>query len=201
MMPDFNTPGLTSQSLMCGNSRQWHRWGEPLAAGLNLAYTIGYMNSAAWSFAVAAIGSALYIFICWQRHMIAETTLWLYYLAMAGYGMVVIEGAWPNPLPVASWKAHALSIIIGLGAWAIVYVGLKRYSNAWRPGLDAFTTVGSLVATYWMLQFVQANWLYWIVINAAGIALYSSRKMTWTTLLFVVYTALAIEGWFDFFAW
>jgi nicotinamide mononucleotide transporter len=115
--------------------------------------------------------------------------------------MVVIEGAWPDPLPVAPWKSHALSIIIGLCAWATVTVGLKRYSNAWRPGLDAFTTVGSLLATYWMLQFVQANWLYWIVINAAGIALYSSRKMTWTTGLFIVYTALAIEGWFDFFAW
>ena len=62
MMLDINSPGLTAQSLLPGNSRRWHRWGEPLAAGLNLAYTIGYMNAAAWSFAVAALGSALYNF-------------------------------------------------------------------------------------------------------------------------------------------
>jgi len=52
-----------------------------------------------------------------------------------------------------------------------------------------------------MLQFVHANWLYWIVVNAAAVILYSGRRMHWTVGLFILYTALAIEGWFDFFQW
>ena len=58
--------------------KAWHRWGEPVAATLNLTYTIGYMNAASWSFLVAALGSTLYLVICWQRQMLAEAFLWLY---------------------------------------------------------------------------------------------------------------------------
>ena len=179
--------------------KAWHRWGEPVAAVLNLTYTIGYMNAASWSFLVAALGSTLYLVICWQRQMLAESFLWLYYIGMAGVGMVAVEEAWPDPLPVAHWQEHVLSIACALFLWGIVTTILKRRGRAWRPGLDAFTTVGSLLATYWMLQFVHANWLYWMVVNSAAIVLYGSRKMKWTVGLFVLYTLLAIEGWFDFF--
>lgn len=179
----------------------WHRWGEPVAAGLNLAYTIGYMNAATWSFIAAAAGSALYLLICWQRQIVAESALWIYYLVMAGYGMIAVQGSWPDPLPVVAWSTHLISIGIGLVLWAFAAIALKRFSKSWRPGLDSFTTIGSLLATYWMLHFVEANWLYWIVVNAAAVFLYHSRKMRWTTGLFILYTALAIEGWFDFFQW
>ena len=49
-----------------------------------------------------------------------------------------------------------------------------------------------------MLQFVHANWLYWIVVNAVSIVLYASRGLRWGTGLFVLYTLLALEGWFNF---
>ncbi|MBV42540.1 MAG: hypothetical protein CL834_05855 [Crocinitomicaceae bacterium] len=193
--------GLPSKVRGASDGRAWHRWGEPLAAALNLAYTIGYMHAAAWSFHLAALGSSLYLLICWQRRILAESFLWFYYIAMALIGITAVEEAWPNPLPVASDLEHLISIIIALGIWGAATLLLRKYSKAWRPGLDAFTTVGSLLATYWMLKFVHANWLYWIVVNAAAVILYSGRKMHWTVGLFILYTALAIEGWFDFFQW
>ena len=97
---------------------------------------------------------------------------------------------------ISNWCTHALSIGVGLVAWWAL--GRFFQGKSWRPRLDAFTTVGSLVATYWMLQFVHANWLYWIVVNAVSIVLYASRGLRWGTGLFVLYTLLALEGWFNF---
>lgn len=163
---------------------------------LNLAYTLGYQAGAAWTFLAGGLGSLLFLMVCWQRQMKLEAALWLYYIGMAIYGAWAVQGAWPDPLPTASLQAHATSIALSAIAWW----GLQRYftSKTWWPKLDAFTTVGSLLATYWMLQFVHANWLYWMVVNAAAIVLYSSRGLKWGTLLFIAYTLLSIEGWFNF---
>lgn len=181
---------------MSEDKPRWHRWGEPLAVVLNLAYTLGYQAGASWAFLAAGVGSLLFLWVCWQRRMKLEAALWLYYIGMAVYGALAVQDAWPDPLPTASLSAHGISIAIGLVCWW----GLQRYFNGrtWRPKLDAFTTVGSLLATYWMMQFVHANWLYWMVVNAAAIFLYASRGLKWGTLLFVVYTLLSIEGWFNF---
>ena len=52
-----------------------------------------------------------------------------------------------------------------------------------------------------MLQFVQANWLYWMVIDVVAIALYWKRGLYWGAALFTLYALLAVEGWFDFVPW
>ena len=181
---------------MSDGKRSWHRWGEPLAVVLNVAYTLGYQAGAPWTFVVGGAGSAVFLLICWQRRMKLEALLWLFYIGMAVYAGLAVQEAWPDPLPVASLSAHALSIAIGAAGWWALNRAFR--GKSWKPGLDAFTTVGSLVATYWMMQFVHANWLYWMVINAASVALYSSRGLKWGTALFVVYTLLAVEGWFNF---
>ena len=139
-----------------------------------------------WSF----VGNAK----CWRRHFSGCITSEWHALEWS-----LLRKLGPIHSPLRSWQEHVLSIACALFLWGMATTILKRRGRAWRPGLDAFTTVGSLLATYWMLQFVHANWLYWMVVNSAAIVLYSSRKMTWTVGLFVLYTLLAIEGWFDFF--
>lgn len=178
-------------------SRKWHRWGEPLAVALNLSYTLGYQKMAWWTFPAGALGSLIFLGICWNRRLVAESFLWVYYVGMAVYGAFTVQAAWPDPLPVASLEAHGISISIGLASWFLLYFMLRRTRRAFRPGLDSFTTVGSIIATYWMLQFVEANWLYWIVINAAAVWLYWERGLRWGAGLFVLYTFISIEGWFD----
>ena len=95
----------------------WHRWAEPLAVALNIAYTLGYQAGEAWAFPAGGLGSALFLVICWQRQLKLEAFLWLYYIGMAVYGAWAVQSAWPDPLPTASLEAHALSIGVGLVAW------------------------------------------------------------------------------------
>ena len=44
---------------------------------------------------------------------------------------------------------------------------------------------------------VLENWLYWIVIDIVSIYLYFSRDLQLTSLLFLVYTVIAIFGYFS----
>ena len=180
---------------------KWHRWGEPFAAGLNLLYTIGYLQGLDLSFLCAGIGSILFALICWQRALIAESALWVFYVGMAVYGYWVVQESWPDPLPIARHELHAISIAIGIALWIVLAHLLSKFKRAELPRLDAFTTIGSLIATYWMLQFVQANWLYWMVINVVAIALYWRRGLYWGAGLYGLYTFLAMEGWFDWLPW
>jgi nicotinamide mononucleotide transporter len=181
--------------------QRWHAWGEPLAVALSLAYTIGYMQGAWWAFACGGLGAAILVQICWQRRLLAESALWLFYVGMAAYGAWVVQDAWPNPLPTATVFAHGISIGIGIGVWMITAGLLQKYSHATSPWMDSFTTIGSLVATYWMFAFVEANWLYWMVINTVAIVLYARKFLRWGAGLYFIYTLLAIEGWFDFLSW
>ena len=45
---------------------------------------------------------------------------------------------------------------------------------------------------------VLENWLYWIVIDVVSIYLYFNRDLHLTSLLFMLYTIIAIFG---YFAW
>ena len=52
-----------------------------------------------------------------------------------------------------------------------------------------------------MIQGDPANWLYWMVIDAVSIYLYAKRGMPWGALLFLVYTLMAVDGWFEGISW
>jgi nicotinamide mononucleotide transporter len=87
-------------------------------------------------------------------------------------------------------------VALGGLAWVALVPVLERLNSS-MPRLDAFTTVFSVVATWWMVQWDPINWLHWIVIDAVSICLYMKRGMPWGALLFAVYTALAVHGWLD----
>lgn len=96
---------------------------------------------------------------------------------------------------------HATSIVVGGLVWAGLTWWLRRRGEADLPGWDAFTTVGSLLATVWMVQFVHANWLYWIVVDAVAIGLYLRKRLFWGAGLMAIYTLLAVEGFWDLLSW
>ena len=74
---------------------------------------------------------------------------------------------------------------------------LSIYSTAKMPIIDSFTTVFSVIATYMVTKKVLENWLYWIVIDIVSVYLYFSRDLQLTSLLFVIYTIVAIFGYFS----
>lgn len=71
---------------------------------------------------------------------------------------------------------------------------IKKKLNAAMPYLDSFTTVFSIIGTFMMIEMLTENWIYWIVIDAVSIYLYSKRGLMLSALLYLVYVGLAING-------
>ena len=136
---------------------------------------------------------------CWKRNLQAETALHGFYLVMAGVGAWLVgQKTWS--IQHHGLGAHVVGLGLGVVCWALVVPVLKKRGSS-MPMLDAFTTVFSVVGTWWMIQGDPANWLYWIVIDVVSIFLYAKRGMPWGAFLFAVYTLLAVDGWFDGISW
>lgn len=186
-------------------------WIEALAVLLGLAYVILAAAESIWCWPAALLSVSLYIYICLEAQLLAETGLQVFYWIMA------IVGWWnwtrnkrrirsaendlrhpeTNSLPIRSWplRKHALVIALNLAGSLLLGWLLASYTEAANPYLDSFTTVFSLYTTWMVTLKVLENWLYWILIDTASVYLYASRDLYLTALLFILYTIIAALGY------
>ena len=150
-------------------------------------------NILCWIFAL--ISSVIYVYLCTLGNLYIEAVLNLFYIAMAIVGWV----AWNSPSAddrIQSWelKKHLLNIAAsGAGAY-LLGLCFDLWTDQAFPYVDAFTTVFSLGATFMIVRKVLENWIYWIIIDLVSIFLYHDRGYTLTSVLFGIYTLLAIIG-------
>jgi len=78
----------------------------------------------------------------------------------------------------------------------IAYV-LVQYTDSPVPYLDAVTTALSIVATWMLAKKKIEHWLVWVLVDAISIGLFIVKELYPTTVLFLVYTILAIYGFFE----
>ena len=170
---------------------------EYLAVLFSLAYVVLAARQNIWCWLFAVISVTLYIYICFTSKLFAETGLQVFYLCMAFYGYY----NWNKPESksnIIQWNLYKHFLIILLGGFFTFLMGfyLTIYSSAKMPIIDSFTTVFSIIATYMITKKILENWLYWIVIDIVSIYLYFSRDLQLTSLLFIIYTFIAIFGYF-----
>ena len=171
---------------------------ESAAVFFSILYVILAVKESIWCWAAAAISVSLYIYICYTAQLYTETGLQVFYLLMAFYGY----HQWNknnSTLKVKQWTTIKHLLILVLGALLTFLMGFyfTIYTNAAMPLVDSFTTVFSVFATYMITKKILGNWLYWIVIDAVSVYLYFSRDLHLTSLLFIVYTVIAIFGYFS----
>lgn len=173
---------------------------ESIAVVLSLAYVIlaAKENIAAWY--CAFISVSIYIYLCINAHLYAETFLQFFYLIMAVVGWYKwntksLKNLPSPPIIQLPIKTHLLNILISGTLTLITGFLLSNYTQAALPYLDAFTTIFSLYATWMVAKKVLENWLYWIAIDLVSFILYSSRNLYLSGLLYILYTLFAIYGY------
>lgn len=171
---------------------------ESTAVFFSVLYVILAIKENVWCWGAAAISVILYIYICYSAQLYPETGLQFFYLLMAIYGYYQWNKN-DNSLKIQQWTITKHLFILLLGALLTFLMGFyfSIYTNAAMPLVDSFTTVFSVFATYMVTKKVIENWLYWIVIDAVSVYLYFSRDLHLTSLLFIVYTVIAIFGYFS----
>jgi nicotinamide mononucleotide transporter len=171
---------------------------ESVAVFFSILYVILALKESIWCWGAAAISVTLYIYICYTAQLYPETGLQVFYLLMAFYGYYQWNKN-DSKLKIQQWTTTKHLLILLLGALLTFLMGFyfTIYTNAAMPLVDSFTTVFSVFATYMVTKKVLGNWLYWIVIDAVSVYLYFSRDLHLTSLLFIVYTVIAIFGYFS----
>ena len=156
-------------------------------------YLAAHQNNLCWLAAVISV--SLYIYICFNAKLYAETVLQVFYFLMAIYGFY----SWKknnSQLQISTWPIKKHLFIIFLGTILTFFLGFifSNFTDAEMPLVDSFTSVFSVFATYMVVKKILSNWLYFIIIDIISTYLYFSRDLHLTSLLFLLYTFIAVAG-------
>jgi len=175
---------------------------EVLAVVLGIAYLVLAMRESLWCWPAALVSTGAFLVVFWQVNLVMETALQIYYIVMAVYGWWHWRYGGPkeSALIIRRWRLpqHALALLSVLVLTMISGTLLSKQTDAALPYLDSFTTWGSILTTWMVTQKILENWLYWLVIDVAAVALYLDRDLYLTAGLFLIYLIIVIFG---FFAW
>ena len=170
---------------------------EILAIVLSLIYVFLAAREKISCWIFAAISVIMFAYLCFQANLYLVSLLQIFYLAMAIYGFIQWGKTKKVQIKKYNYKIHLAIVSSGLILTYFTGSIFKHYTNAAFPYLDSFTTIFSLFATIMVVRKILDNWLYWIIIDLVSIYLYFNRGLEFTSLLFFIYTIIAIFGYFS----
>lgn len=172
---------------------------EVLGAVTGLIYLYFSIRRNIWLWPVGIVTSAFYVYIFFQSKFYADMGLQVYYFFISFYGWHKWVKAKGNDGKVKISKADitqlSLYIILTLIITIIISYILINYTDSPLPVWDAFTTAGSILATWMLARKILENWLFWIIIDLISMGLYFYKGLYPTVLLFFVYSFMAVVGY------
>lgn len=172
---------------------------EAIAAGLGLIYLLLAVRRNLWCWLCAFISSAIYLALFAQQGIYMQAALQVVYLLMAIYGFLHWQhgrsSGGDGPIRSFSLAQHLIAAVAVLAATSLNGWLLGRDMDAASPYLDAFVAWGSIVTTWMVARRIIENWLYWIVVDGAGVWLFYSQGLLATALLFAVYLGIVVQGY------
>lgn len=167
--------------------------------GLIYIYFSIRQNILLWFFGI--INALLLIWVYFFAGIYAYMLLQFYYLFISIYGWIHWKKGGTNGgesvLPVTRINAKLAIILFftGLILTFIITLGLVYYTDSVIPRLDGFTTAFSIIATWMLARKIIEHWLIWVVVDLLSCGIYVFKHLYLMTVLFAVYTILAVFGY------
>ncbi len=181
--------------------RQMH-WAEMGAVAFGIVYVLLAARNNPWCWLWGILSCSLWTyadFVLFQLYI--DGILQIFYIVMGFVGiyMWLYGSKTKEQLPISSVSLAGHLIILFIGSLLSIGLGFlfATYTKTAAPFIDSFTTVFSVFATFMLVRRVKENWLYWIVTDLIYVALYFSRSAYLLSLLMVLYTIIAISGYFS----
>lgn len=175
---------------------------ELLATLLALAYVILALRQSLWCWPAALLSTILFTHVMWQSALLSDALLQLYYASMALYGwwrwqqLQKSSAVARGPVYEWRWQRHCVLIFATACAGWVLGAFMAHYTPADFAYIDAQTTAFSVMATILVARKLVSNWLYWVVIDAVSIYVYAQKHLYFLTGLFMLYTVIALVGYF-----
>jgi nicotinamide mononucleotide transporter len=144
-----------------------------------------------------AISSALYGVLFFQWDLFASALLQIVFIAaaIAGWFGWQPSGAKPGALR----NNYRIAILFGVIVASLLLAPLLMHFKAAAAMPDSFLFFGSLAAQILMVYEKFESWMLWFVVDAGYVLLYASQGLLFTTVLYAIFTVLAIVGWSKWF--
>ena len=173
---------------------------ELAAVALALAYVVLAVWRNMWCWLAAIVSSGIYVALLADKRLYMEAALNAFYVAMAVYGYWSWQRGRDAVGAVAvarlAPRAHVLGLLVVVAVSLLNGWLLSRFTDGARPYVDSLVTWSSVFATWLVARRVLENWLYWIAIDSVAALLYFDRQLAPTAVLFLIYTAISIHGYF-----
>lgn len=177
-------------------------WIEIVGAVLSLIYLFLSIKQkvSLWFFGI--VSSLFYVVVFFQTKFYADMSLQFYYIFISIYGWVNWEKAKEQtgkelPVRKASKRLWINLSIATLIIYCIYYLILARFTDSTIPKADSLVGALSIIGTWLLARKYIENWLVWIVVDGFCVGLYIYKGLFPTAILFVVYTILSIDGYWQ----
>ncbi len=176
---------------------------ELVATLFAVAYVILALKQSIWCWPAALLSTLLFTHVLWDSALLSDALLHVYYAGMAIYGwwrwqQLKQQAAGKSAVFEWPWQRHVLLISLTAMAGLLLGYWMANYTQADFAWIDAQTTAFSIVATWLVAKKLVSNWLYWVVIDVVCIFVYAQKHLYFLTALFMLYTIIALVG---YFAW
>lgn len=171
---------------------------EWLAAALGVINIVLLVRRSVWNFAFGMAMVALYVAVFREARLYGEAALQVFFFFAQGWGwwLWVRAGGGESRVPVrwldgisrAVWLMATAALSLNLG-WV-----MHRFTDAALPYADSAIT-GASIAAQLLLAFRRVeNWVLWIVIDLASIAVYLTKGLYPTAGLYALFLMLSVQG-------
>jgi nicotinamide mononucleotide transporter len=195
---------------------------ELFGAITGILYVILEIRQNIWLWPVGIITSAVYIWVFFTGKLYADMGLQGYYLVISILGWYWwVKGSGPRaqgsghkkddshfeggqgdvPTFREKLKVTRLSLKTGIILavvffllYFLMWIILDRLTDSPVPEWDSFITSLSIIATWMLARKIYEHWFLWIVVNIAAAALFFTRGLYPTVILYIVYCAMSFVG-------
>jgi nicotinamide mononucleotide transporter len=183
-------------------------WLEVLAFAFALACVACSVYEIHWGWPLLIVSSTLYGWLFYVNRLYGDVAVQAYFALSSVWGWwewvfgrrpaAAGEAAAPAAgLKVAhlARRARLATLAAWLAGWPLIGAALAACTDSDVPYFNAFPTAGSFIAQLLMgLKYVEC-WPAWIVVDASSAALYSTKSLWLTSILYLVFASLAMVGW------
>lgn len=158
------------------------------------------MSNKAWP--IGMLATAVNGWLYWDKGIYADMLLEVFYFLSMCYGWYL----WRKPQTSAhkapssalnrlsSGQGFIMPVLLLMG-FALIYYLLRYYTNSNVAFMDAATTSLSLTAQWLMCHKMIMTWVLWFVTDAIYALMYFGKELPFHAILMLVYTALAVSGY------
>ncbi|MCU0635713.1 MAG: nicotinamide riboside transporter PnuC [Gemmatimonadaceae bacterium] len=178
------------------------------AQGSSLLELLGFITGVAnvwltvrerlWAWPVGIVNALVYVVIFARAGLYSDTGLQLVYLSLSAYGWWHWARGGPSAGRLAVSRTPpgeaALTALAAVAAWGALAAITQRIPGARLATIDAALVAGSLAAQWLMTRKYVECWWGWLLVNTGYVALFLSRGLRLTAVLYAIYWGLALVG-------